>query len=141
MKSRSTAYLLWCGCFIGLAGLHRFYIGRTVSGIIWLFTFGLFGFGQLIDLFTLGGKVDLYNARFGGFGGNANTNTNNIVVNVQNPGLTTPQVSQVSQDVDIETRLEKLSNMLDKGHITLDEYNVRKNKLLDNLPLPREVDA
>ena len=31
-------------------------------GILYLFTAGFFGIGLLIDLFTLGGEVDTYNA-------------------------------------------------------------------------------
>ena len=37
----------------GVAGLHRLYLGRIVSGLIWLFTGGLFGFGTVVDLFLL----------------------------------------------------------------------------------------
>ena len=52
-KDTSTGYLLWLGCFIFLCGLHRFYYNRPVSGIIYIFTFGLFGFGQLYDLLVM----------------------------------------------------------------------------------------
>ena len=63
MKSKGVAYLLWfIGCF-GWFGLHRFYLGKIGTGIIWLLTGGLFGFGSLFDLFTLGGKVDHYNTQ------------------------------------------------------------------------------
>ncbi len=53
MKSTGTAYGLWCLSLIGISGIHRFYLGRKVSGVIWLLTFGLLGFGQLIDLFMI----------------------------------------------------------------------------------------
>ena len=52
-KDTSTGYLLWCGCFLFLAGLHRFYYNKPISGVIYLFTFGLFGFGQLYDLLVM----------------------------------------------------------------------------------------
>lgn len=58
MASKGTAYLLWLFWLIGLAGIHRFYCGKPVSGLIWLFTFGLFGIGQLVDLALIPGMVD-----------------------------------------------------------------------------------
>ncbi|QDU33723.1 TM2 domain protein [Poriferisphaera corsica] len=51
--STPTAYLLWCLCFIGLCGIHRFYSGRWVTGIIWILTGGLLLIGQIIDLFLI----------------------------------------------------------------------------------------
>lgn len=60
--SLPVAYgLLLLGWF-GFCGLHRFYVGRWVSGLIWLFTFGLLGIGQFIDLFLLPRMADDYAA-------------------------------------------------------------------------------
>jgi len=53
MKSGLAAFVLWLCCLIGICGLHRFYLGRPWTGLLWLFTFGLLGIGQLIDLFWL----------------------------------------------------------------------------------------
>ena len=39
-----------CLClFLGWLGAHKFYAGKTGTGILYLFTFGLFGIGWLID--------------------------------------------------------------------------------------------
>ncbi len=59
MKSKLVAYLLWF--FLGFLSLHRFYLGKIGSGLIWLFTLQLFGIGWIVDLFILSGMVDNYN--------------------------------------------------------------------------------
>lgn len=60
-KSTGTAYLLFFFCLFGLCGFHRFYLGKIGTGIIYLFTFGLFGLGLIFDLFALASFVKSHN--------------------------------------------------------------------------------
>lgn len=47
------AYLFWLPWVFGFAGLHRFYLGKPVSGLVYLVTWGLFGLGTLYDAVTM----------------------------------------------------------------------------------------
>lgn len=49
-KDTNLAYVLWLGGLVGFCGLHRIYMGRWVSGIIWMLTGGLCFVGQIVDL-------------------------------------------------------------------------------------------
>lgn len=49
--------------FLGYLGAHRFYMGKIGTGLIWLLTLGVFGFGWLYDFFTLNEQVDAENRR------------------------------------------------------------------------------
>jgi TM2 domain-containing membrane protein YozV len=44
--------------FLGIFGIHRFYMEKWITGIIYLLTGGLFGFGILYDFCTLNGQID-----------------------------------------------------------------------------------
>lgn len=53
MRSLKTAYLLMLPTLGGFAGLHRFYQNKVGTGILWLCTWGLCGFGTLYDALTM----------------------------------------------------------------------------------------
>ncbi len=44
--------------FLGAFGLHRFLQEKYVTGVIYLLTFGLFGFGLVYDILTLNYQID-----------------------------------------------------------------------------------
>jgi TM2 domain-containing membrane protein YozV len=49
--------------FFGIFGVHRFYMGKVGTGLLWLVTGGLLGIGWLYDLWTLNEQVDRINAQ------------------------------------------------------------------------------
>jgi len=122
MKDKTTAYLLWF--FLGIWGAHKFYLGKGVMGILYLFTFGFFFIGWAVDLLTLGSQVDVYNALLRPLGNNNNTNQNHIVVNVAQP------VSEKIVAHSIAEQIGRLSELKEKGYLTEDEFVNEKVKLL-----------
>ena len=56
--SKWTSFFLCL--FLGVFGAHKFYEGKTGMGIVYLFTFGLFGIGWFIDLIALFFKPNYY---------------------------------------------------------------------------------
>lgn len=65
MYKTSVGYALWCLFFVGLGGVHRIYLGKYGTGILWLMTAGLFGIGQFVDLFRMNQLVRESNVRDG----------------------------------------------------------------------------
>jgi len=60
-KSIAVAYVLWF--FLGILGVHRFYLGRITSGVVYLLTAGVFGIGWLVDICLIPAMVEEANAR------------------------------------------------------------------------------
>ena len=48
--------------FLGLLGIHRMYLGKWITGILYLLTGGLLGLGYLYDYWTLNDQVALINS-------------------------------------------------------------------------------
>lgn len=52
-QSQTLAIVLCILGFFGVAGLHRIYTGKILTGLLWLVTGGLFAIGTLVDLISL----------------------------------------------------------------------------------------
>lgn len=60
-KSLLASYLFLL--FLGLFGVHRFYLGKWGTGILFLLTGGFFLIGVIWDLFTLPAQVKVVNTQ------------------------------------------------------------------------------
>ena len=47
--------------FLGLLGIHRMYMGKWITGIIYFFTGGILGIGYIYDYWTLNDQLSLLN--------------------------------------------------------------------------------
>ena len=59
-KNKMTAIILCCLGFVGLAGFHKIYESKFIMGLVYFFTFGIFGIGTILDLIALLGKPNTY---------------------------------------------------------------------------------
>jgi len=48
--------------FLGPFGVHRFYMGKWLTGFLYLFTLGIFGIGYIYDFWTLNDQITVLNA-------------------------------------------------------------------------------
>lgn len=53
VSDKSFTATLLLSIFLGMLGIHRFYAGKVGTGLIWLFTGGIFGFGYVADIIII----------------------------------------------------------------------------------------
>lgn len=58
-KNYTLAWVLLT--FLGPFGVHRFYMGKIFTGVLYLFTLGLFGIGYIYDYWTLNEQLSSIN--------------------------------------------------------------------------------
>lgn len=49
--------------FLGIFGVHRMYMGKWISGIVYLLSGGLFGIGVLYDFWNLNDQISIENRK------------------------------------------------------------------------------
>ena len=119
MKSKTTAAIL--AFLLGGVGAHRFYLGQSGLGIIYLLFFWTFipAIVALVDFIVLlTTDDDAFNLKYNGgisAGGGASHNVHAQAVNSS---------SNVAEE------LEKLHELKEKGVLTDEEFQAKKVKLL-----------
>lgn len=125
MKNRGIAIVL--AFFLGGFGLHKFYLGNNVAGIIYLlFSWTLIP--SILAFFDFLGLVLMsdegFNRQFNGIAESAKI-------------LTIPKViyshSSQKSSKEITETLGELKKLYDNGIITAEEYEIKRRKLLDSL--------
>lgn len=123
-KSRMVdAILCW---FLGAFGAHKFYEGKTGLGILYIFTFGLFGIGVLVDfIMILCGKGHDSDGLpiVQWLDNNNNSNQSSGVTPVGNQSIN-------SKEDDKIKALNDYKDLLDRGIITQEEFDKKKEDIL-----------
>ena len=150
-KNKETAYILWACGLVGLMGLHRFYMGKIGTGLLWFFTLGLFGIGWLVDGFTLGNQVELVNLKRQAL--LDKNNTPQIINNYHQPApfYTQPQPTQevnesssskipetpskVEEIRSLTNRLRKIDKLFMNEFLTDEEYSKQKDTILREMTM------
>ncbi len=123
MKQRTVAILL---CFfLGGFGIHKFYLGKNVQGIIyllfsWTFIPSIIAFFDFFGLCFMSDRE--FNARF-----------NFAQPNLIHPSAGYPVGSSTNPSKDPTATLYELKKLYEDGIITAEEYEVKRRKMLDNI--------
>ena len=124
MYSVRMAYLFLAASLLGLNGLQRFYLGKFGSGLIYMFTLGLFGLGTLYDLFTLPEQVRDANTRRQRLGSSTNpvwfTAQESVELTIlkiakQNDGVVSISDVALQARVSTEAAQRELDRMVERG--------------------------
>lgn len=129
MKSKTTALLLCL--FLGGFGAHKFYLGQTGLGILyllfcWTFIPGLIAIIDLIVLLLM--SEEAFNQKYNLTSlimrsqATPNNNVNTVAINMAAPQ--TPAPTSSSEEI------KKLYELKEKGIITQEEFDLKKKTIL-----------
>ena len=113
--------------FLGGLGIHRFFVGKTGTGILMLITFGGLGIWWLIDLImiAIGSFTDIE--------GRAITYQSANTANTAPSTHVPEKVVEAPPAKDLPAEIEKLADLKDKGIITEEEFQQKKQELLERI--------
>jgi len=149
LYSTGIAYFLWLISGFGALGFHRFYLGRFGTGLLYLFTGGLFGLGGFFDLFYIPVMVreanlqtGYRNAMFGSFGNykagidtggffrdRTKESAERIILKAakRNEGVVSPGEIALQADITIDKAKSLLEKLVEEGYADL---RVKKTGML-----------
>ncbi len=123
---------------LGFLGVHRFYVNKIGTGIVWLLTGGCLGIGWLIDIILV--ATGAFQDKEGGYitpdaqKREAGTSTDSAPAK---NGYYTPygasRTSSPSQSAAYMEQLERLAKLKENGAITQEEYDEKKKSLLEKI--------
>lgn len=113
MKNRAIAALL--AIFLGSFGIHKFYLGQNIAGVIyflfsWTFIPGIVAFFEFLGFIFMSDAA--FDARY-----NPNYNLQNMRASYQ----------------DTVSAIGELKRLYEMGAITPEEYEDKRRKLLDSI--------
>ncbi len=123
MKERSIAILvcLFGGCF----GIHKFYLGKNVEGILYL-VFSWTGIPMLLGFFDFFGLCFMSEREFTARFNHPNFNT-------LDRQRDRPPVSPTQSLKEATATLYDLKKLYEDGIITAEEYESKRRKMLNNI--------
>jgi TM2 domain/Short C-terminal domain len=123
MRNRTVAILI---CFFaGFFGIHKFYLGKTLEGIIclvfsWTFIPGIISFFDFLGLCFMSDRE--FDARF-------NYDSPNLI----DRSTSYPVIKSSRSTKDATATLYDLKKLYEDGIITAEEYEAKRRKMLDDI--------
>ena len=124
-SNRDWLVTLLFSIFLGYLGIHRFYVGKIGTGILWLLTGGCLGVGALVDIIMIATE-------------NFTDDSNRLIVQdsrknqnyaYSSASYGTSGATKSSRE-DVLDQIEKLAKLRDSGAITQEEYDAKKAILM-----------